>query len=575
MFPPRLGFLLCLLFSVTALAQEDFRLTVTVEGVEGELRRNVLAYMSLYRERHHPYLNRTMARRLFSEAEGEIRAALQPLGYYRPQVENELDTRDPEHWQARFRIDPGPPLPVARLDLRLTGEGTADPALRQILGRLPLKPGDRFDHRRYEALKQRLLEAALEQGYQDARWRERRAVVDLGAYQARVTLVLDTGPRYRLGPVRFRQDILDPDFLRTFVPFRPGEPYRTDALLRLQRALSDSGYFARVEVRPLTREAEDRIVPVEADLTPLPPDHYGLGLGYGTDTGARARLTWDRRYLNRRGHRLESELYVAETGDRQSISYLIPLDYFQASQVLVNAHRQSESVQGRLRETHALRLAYSQGREGWQRTYALDYQFELYRTDAELVSGYLLMPNLALTHTRSDDRTYPRHGHRIDLDLRGATERLLSSTDFFQATLGLRLIRPSLRRDRWLLRLRGGQTLVRDLDRLPLSLRYYTGGDRTLRGYAFQSVGPDGGGGGSRLLEASIEYERHLRRRWSLGAFFDAANASADGLAPLLRGTGLGLRWRSPVGPVRLDFARALDRPGRPWRVHFNIGPDL
>lgn len=575
MSPPRLGLLLCLLLSMTALAQEDFRLTVTVEGVEGELRRNVLAYMSLYRERHHPYLNRTMARRLFAKAEGEIRAALQPFGYYRPEVESELDTRDPDHWRARFRIDPGPPLPVARLDVRLTGEGAGDPALRRALRKLPLKPGDRFDHRRYEALKQRLLEAALEQGYQDARWRERRAVVDLGAYQARITLVLDTGPRYRLGPVRFRQDILDPDFLRTFVPFRPGEPYRTDALLRLQRALSDSGYFARVEVRPLTGEAEDRIVPVEADLTPLPPDHYGLGLGYGTDTGARARLTWDRRYLNRRGHRLESELYVAETGDRQSISYLIPLDYFQASQVLVNAHRQSESVQGRLRETHALRLAYSQGREGWQRTYALDYQFELYRTDAELVSGYLLMPNLALTHTRSDDRTYPRRGHRIDLDLRGAAKRLLSSTDFFQATLGLRLIRPALRRDRWLLRLRGGQTLVRDLDRLPLSLRYYTGGDRTLRGYAFQSVGPGGGGGGSRLLETSIEYEHHLRRRWSLAVFFDAANASADGLAPLLRGTGLGLRWRSPVGPVRLDFARALDLPGRPWRLHFNIGPDL
>ncbi len=576
MFSPRLGLLLLFFLALgSAAARPPFQVTVEVSGVTGELRRNVLAYLSLYREREHPFLNPTLARRLYAKAPAEIRAALEPFGHYRPRIERRLDETDPNHWRVHFRIDPGPPLPVAELEIRIQGEGADDPALREARTRLPLKPGDPFDHRRYEALKRRLLETALEQGYQDARWLEKRAVVDLAAYQARIRLVLDTGPRYRLGPVHFQQDILDPQFLARFVPFRPGDPYRSEALLALQRALSDSGYFARVEVRPRTQGLRDRRVPIDVLLTPLPPDHYGLGLGYGTDTGARARLTWKRRYLNPRGHRLETELFVSQVGDRQSLAYIIPIDYYQASQMAINAKRQSETIADRLRETHALRLAYSRGRGHWQDTFALDYQFERYRTDSELFRAYLLMPNLDLTHGRRDDPRHPRRGHRLDLDLRAASRALLSSTDFLQLTLDLRLIRPSGRHDRWLLRLKGGQTLVRDLERLPLSLRYYTGGDRALRGYGYQTVGPAGGGGGSRIVELSLEYERHLRARWSAAVFFDAANASADGLLPLLRGTGLGLRWRSPVGPVRLDLARALDLPERPWRLHFTIGPDL
>ncbi len=578
MLLPCLGILL-LLLTLPALAQEEaptrFRVEIEITGVKGEPLRNVQAFLSLYRERRHPFLSPAMAQRLYAKAEGEIRAALQPFGHYRPRIRAQLDRSDPQRWRARFHIDPGPLLPVARLEIRIEGEGADDPDLTAQLRHLPLKEGDPFDHRRYEALKQQLLEAALEVGYPDARWQTRRAVVDLASYQARIHLVLHSGPRYRLGPLQLEQDILDDDFLRAYLPYRPGTPYRPAALLQLQRALNDSGYFARAEVRPLIRSAQGRAIPVEARLTPLPPDHYGLGLGYGTDTGARTRLNWERRYLNRRGHRLKAELYLAQVGDHQRLAYQIPLAYRDASQFTLDASRQSERIANRLRETHRLRAAYSQGREGWQRSYALDYQFELYRTDSALERGFLLMPNLVFTHRRADDRSHPRRGHRLDLELRGALQALLSSTDFLQTSAALRWIHPAGRDHRWLLRLKAGHTVIRDLARLPVSLRYFTGGDRTLRGYGYQTVGPLGGGGGTTLLETSVEYEHHLRRRWSAALFLDAANSSNDGPFPLQRGVGLGLRWRSPVGPVRLDLAWALDRRGTPWRIHFNIGPDL
>ena len=122
-------------------------------------------------------------------------------------------------------------------------------------------------------------------------------------------------------------------------------------------------------------------------------------------------------------------------------------------------------------------------------------------------------------------------------------------------------------------------TWITDFGLLPASLRYFAGGDQSVRGFAYKSLSPlDAAGdtiGGRYLVVGSVEYEHSLSRSWSAAVFSDVGNALENMSDPLERGAGVGLRWQSIVGMVRLDMAWALSREDKPWRIHLNIGPDL
>ena len=130
------------------------------------------------------------------------------------------------------------------------------------------------------------------------------------------------------------------------------------------------------------------------------------------------------------------------------------------------------------------------------------------------------------------------------------------------------------------LRAQAAGTLVDNpFTEVPASLRFFAGGDRSVRGYAYQSLGPlDASNkvvGGKHLMVGSIEFEHSFNHRWGAALFYDAGNAMDHLGDELERGAGIGVRWKSPVGPVRFDLARALTLDGEPWRIHINIGPDL
>lgn len=550
---------------------------VTIEGLEGELLANARALLEIWQQRGE-LLRPGRIRLLHRRAPEQIREALAPFGYYRVEVEASLERAD-DLYRAAYRVAPGEPVPVSAVDIELEGEGAEDPAFRELVAGFPLAAGDPLRHAAYEQGKARFQRVAADRGYLDARFREARVAVDLAAYEARAVLRFDTGPRYRFGPVRFEQDLFREEFLRRFLPFSPGAPYAAEDLLRLQGALSNSGYFSMVEVLPRLEDREGLAVPVDVELAPRKRDLYKLGVGYGTDTGPRLSAGWDRRYVNRRGHSAEVELRLSPNDSSLRAEYRMPLDDPRRDRVDVSAIIADESTESRDSRTFSLGVGRVTTWGHWERRYGVSYQYEEFEVAGERGTSSLLIPGIGFVYLQSDDAMHPTRAERFSLNLEGASEALLSDTDMLRLTGSAHGIRSVGPRGRVLARAQAGALLLGQAGNLPASLRYYAGGDDSVRGYGRDELGPENAAGdvvgGSYLLVGSLEYDHRVADKWLLAAFVDTGNAFDDFEEPLRTGVGVGVRWLSPVGPVRVDIARGLDQPEDPWRFHIAVGPSF
>ena len=555
-------------------------LAVLVEGVEGAPRDNILAFLDINRFAGKPAPEETELRWLHGNAERNIRDALQPFGYYEPAIESALN-RVAAGWEARYRIQPGRAMRVAAVDIQVLGEGEQDPAFQKLLAALPVAKGQILDQPKYEQLKLNLETLATERGYFDARFTEHAIEIDLQAYEATVKLHYDTGKRYRFGDIAFKQDILSPKLLNRYPRFKPGDPYDANELLKLQSDLGGSPYFSQVQI-DTSQDTVTHTAPIDVQLTPNKKRKFSAGLGYGTDTGVRGKAKVEQRWINRQGHHYEAELQLSPIKSVLGFKYIIPGQDPTTDEYALTAGYTLQNYDDQDYERIALGGSWQRQDGKWLKNYNLSLQYEDYQIgDEPRSTSLLLIPGLNWTWIDADDRLYTTRGLLFGFELRGASTLLLSDINFVQGVLHLKWVRALNDNSRFIARGDLGATAIKeDFEDLPASLRFYTGGDASVRGYAYNKIGPtDDGGtvvGGKNLVVGSLEYEHRVWGDWSVAAFIDSGDAF-DGASPELKtGAGLGLRWRSPVGPVRIDFASGLDRPpGDAFRFSFSIGPDL
>jgi translocation and assembly module TamA len=571
-----LVFLLC---CTIATGQEPARVDVVVTGLDGAPLNNVLSRLSLFQQRDNPRLTEVMVRRLFADAHREITAALEPYGYYSPAVEKDL-AREVEAWKATFHVTPGEPVRITEIGITLSGAGRHEQLLLEGVARYPLRVGDVLDHRLYEQGKKNLTSTALSAGYREVAFNRHMIEVDPGRHSAVISLELDTGPRYLFGPTTFEADFLSHHFLSRILPYKEGEPFSPRALVQLRQSLLGSDYFSQVDVRTGTVAEASLKVPIIITLSPKKRNLYGFGVGYGTDTGTRGSVEWTNRLLNRYGHQFTLRFQPSERKSHFGGVYTIPVRDPRKDRLSLLAKWEKEDFENTELEQRMVSVAYDHIREVGEYSTYLSYLDEDYDTGLESGHAILLMPGIKTTWRLADDRLRTQRGIRVTLDLTGATEELVSDGSFVQASVSSKAILALF--DQW--RLIGqaqlGGTIVDTVFDLPPSLRFYAGGDQSVRGYAYKSIGPvDQFGnvlGGRYLVTYSVELERKLFDNWSGALFFDSGDApdSLDDLA-MKNGAGIGLRWNAPFGQVRLDVANPVSEGERAWRIHFNVGADL
>ena len=578
--------------ALAAFAHAAERVEVQITGIEDELLDNVTAQLGIAQlvgqttliplpsvDGQETEVSETSLRRLHRAAPSEIRKALQPFGYYSPAIKSSLERRD-ERWLASYQIDPGEPTLVENVELGIQGDGRDNADLLKVLESTQLATGLRLQHVHYEETKAALIKAALAAGYLDAKFVRSEVRVDPRHRKAGIALILDSGHRYYFGDIRIEQQILDPSMISSFVKIERGMPFDTDKLLKLQLALDDSGFFTRVEVDIRRKAAEDFHIPILIKTEPAKKWRFGTGLGFGTDTGPRLTLAAERRRINRRGHSIVLDSLLSVIEQSVGAQYRVPVGNLVSDRLVFSGKATWEDVAD---DGEARRLTLGINRNEKWRTFQRQLYIRFEREDFTIgeddqIVNYFI-PGMTLSRLKADNVLFPRRGYSWSADVRGAAALLVSDTTFIRAETTGRAAWPLGEKARALFRLQAGGMAVGDFAELPTTERFFAGGDRSVRGYKYQSLGPtDESGentGGRYLLTGSVEADYLIWKKWGAAVFIDAGNADDEFPPNLEVGAGAGLRWRTPVGMLRLDFAHPFSNSDDDLRIHISIGPDL
>jgi len=603
---PRLP--LCLTAAVlvfsSAAAQAARVDRVDISGLDEEMTENVRVSLALHEAIGKDVSGRRMAY-LIREAESQTRKALEPFGYYSPTIDVQRERKD-DVFSVRIVVDLGQPVRVRNRDIAIIGPGGQDRYLARDLASFVPGEGGVFNHADYDGSRNRLSRRLSERGYFDAEFASRRVEITRADHAADIDLVWTSGERYNMGPTTFKQSpepVVNDELLERLVYWDEGSYYHQGRLDRLRTSLSRLDYFSTIDIEPKVEDANaEREVPIEVSLTPAKRSIYTSGLSYGTDSGAGIRLGVERRYVNMRGHKALAQLDYAQRRKTLTLQYRIPafawLDgWYTAS--LQAADEQTDYIDSRRVELVGSRSGQYNDRlnlvaslhvlrERWAYAPEEDPNAPLDPDDEFAGALYryatFAYPSLRAEYIDVDDRLFPTAGIGGSVMLRGGIEGAASDATFTQLHARASWFRGIGESSRLIVRGELGHTFTNALVAMPPSLRFYAGGDRSIRGYDWREVGPriparDGRKayalGAKNVVTASVEFERYFTETIGAAVFVDSGDAF-DGTSPNWRtGVGIGARYKSPVGPLKLDIGRGLDNPDSAFTIGLSIGAEF
>ncbi len=563
--------------AMACLAAVNVRADITLNGLDKTQQVNVRAFLDLAQAGCDS--PEWQLRRMTASAAEQVGTALEALGHYQTTLSIRDGKAKGKCWHKVLDVTPGPKTVYQSTNVAITGDGASDSVLAKLAAAPALQPGAAVHHGRYRQIKQTLINKATERGYFDARFTANQILVTQDKATANVDLVLDSGPRYRFGAVNIESRLLTPELMNLLNDIDEGDWFDARTIAATHRNFLDSGYFGFVNVDADPRQAQALRVPVNIELSPAKTRVYTGGLGFATDVGPRFRLNYRNRRINQRGHTLNGQLLASPVQSLLGAEYRIPIgddrrDVFALSSAFEDQDTETsdfKSIEVGARRTIALD-------SGWLNTASIELRREDFIVGDQSSVSTLLIPGMSWWGGTQATAARPDNAWRMSLDVRGTTTAIGSDTSFVQVEARGRLIRSITERTRVLGRLTLGATAKEQRDELPVSLRFFAGGDSSVRGYGFESIGPVNDDnvvvGGGKLITASVELDWQLNQNWAFALFADAGTAFDDGGPDFRKAVGVGVRRLTPVGPLRFDLAAPLDRD-RKVRLHFSIGSDL
>ncbi|MFT4171596.1 MAG: autotransporter assembly complex family protein [Rhodocyclaceae bacterium] len=493
-------------------------------------------------------------------------------GYFNPTID--IDVREDP---MVVTVTPGPQAHIGRVSIEFRGaiaEASYEQRRTALRGIWSLPAGRVFRQPDWSTAKQQLQEAVASRDFAAARIAESLADVDPESNEVHLSVVIDSGPRYTLGPLQI-EGLSDyrTELVERYNRLKPGEPYNLDDLLALQSALQSTPYFSAVEVDVDTTTGQTEYVPVRVRISEAKPRRVGAGVGFSSNTGYRTELNYrDYNIFNRAwqlstGVRIEQKEQQAfadlffppePTGHRNSIGGIIDRSH----------------IEGLRQTKRSVGVTRSHPRGNIETKIGLSLQSETKQPDGGLETHtQALALNWSWTQRAVDSLLDPHRGYVLNVQFGGASKAFISDANFVRSYGRLVTYWPVRTTD--VLQLRGelGYTAAKSRTDVPEDFLFRTGGAQTVRGYSYLGLGvrdADAIVGGRYMAVGSAEYTHWMKGNWGLAAFADAGNATDElkGFDFKL-GLGMGARWRSPAGPLAFDLAYGYD--DRRVRMHLSI----
>lgn len=550
--------LLSFSFPVSALEQ------LTVNGVNGELKKNIRQFLEPYE----------LSRLQLYDGEDIVlertQKALRALGYYGAEIEVTITEQN-----VTLNVIAGDPVIIESIKFDIKGDAEQDKAIQKLRPSAP-KEGEVFHHGKYESFKSKVLAVALRKGYFDARFSKHRVRLDVEKRSANVLLVFDGGKRYRFGDIDIQVEGLQTQVIRSLLSFKPGDPYEATELQKLSESLLETRYFSQVEVSPQLNKKQNYRVPVLVELKLKPQNRVNLGLGYATDVGPRVQVRWQKPWINDRGHSILATTKISEVEKTADFTYKMPLENANEDFLELSQGWQSDNIEDIEKYVTSLQRT-QQLSKNWIMRKFIRYEQESDNGD----DSTTLLPGMSFTRTRKRGEIVPVWGDHLYFSSEFASKALTAESDMIKLQARAKWLRTYAEDHRVIARINVGTVASEGtVEDIPESLLFRAGGDQSIRGFGYKKVGvknPDTGeiDGGRNIRVGSLEYEYAFVPNWRGAVFVDVGEVFTGSPKDTKTGVGFGVRWISPIGPIRGDFAWGVSSEPIKFRFHFSMGPAL
>lgn len=524
---------------------------------------------------HEPLVDEASKHVFLRRAKREVGELLATEGYFSPTVT--LTRKLSEDFE--IVVQPGARTLVSEVTIEFRGELTANTSaqqkqIQQLREAWPLKTGKPFRSQDWEEAKAKLLSDTKQNDYAAAEIIDSKAIVDRENKHAQLIVVVDSGPAFYFGKLivtglkRYQNTKIE-----NFAPFKPGDPYRRELLFSFQESLQKVPNFSSVTVSINPDRSLHKAAPILVQLSEKKSKSIALGAGYSSNNGGRGEINFQNYNFLDRALNLSSTLRLEQKQQT----------FFAGIDTLPNQDHIHYSLGSRLQLTDIAGLETINQSTNFTRRYVTkttQHQIGLsWQQEKRIPSSGIRENNEALVidwqwrKNKVDNPLNIRQGSISEIRIGGASQQVLSDQTFLRTYARQQFWWPIGNRDVLFLRGEAGYTLAESRFGIPQEYLFRAGGINSVRGYDFLSLGVHEGNaivGGRTMATGTIEYTHWLLDKWGGAVFTDVGNAadSWKEFNPVV-GYGVGLRWRSPVGPLTLDLARG-QKTGL-FRLHFSI----
>jgi len=557
--------------SVFAVSSIDFE----IKGVSGDIEDNVSAYLSTIsppKGKNYSYFESKVRKNLIE--------SVQVFGFYRPEITVHL-TVDDDELLVFIDIKLGERVTLSVVHVEINGDAKNDTDFIHLLNEIPLHRGDYLSHADYDKFKADISKLALARGYFDGKWLKSEVRVSVKKNSAEIDLIFDSKQRYVFGESVLSNQTKSALIVSELATFEKGQAYESHLVAEYSLALFNSRYFLSASVVPNINGRSDGKIPMVITVINHPSNTYEVGVGYLSDVGVRGTLGWKKPWINNRGDSVSAEFEYSTVQQEFTFNYDIPIEdpITNVAKIQFGFQRkENKDTKSRLFTLQLQRQFELESK--WLRTWFIRVEQENFVQASQVGNSVMILPGVSFAKTKQRGGVDPYWGNQQLFSFEAANRDWGADINMAKIQSRTKYLRSIDRTHFFTTRFDLGAIYVDKIESVPASMRFFAGGSQSIRGYQYETVTAVDDNkkyiGGRYLTVGSFEYGYQFAEKWRVGLFADAGTSTNDFSEPLSVGVGTGIRWMTPIGPVKVDFAVPVnsDRDTK-YTFHLYIGPEL